>query len=87
MTRYRRVQAIDGRSFDPQQVRAAKAVSLAITCDRLGISKRTGERLLRDGRFPIPELPRLLKAKGSPHRFSTLDIDQYLMTASTAHVW
>jgi hypothetical protein len=61
-----------------------QAVRLQVACDLLGISKRTGERLLAEGRFPVPELPRLAKKRGSPHLFSTADIDRYLFRGSTA---
>jgi predicted DNA-binding transcriptional regulator AlpA len=63
-----------------------RAVDLAECCRRLGISRRTGERLIREGRFPIPELPRLGQ-EGSvlPRRtYSTADIDRYLDTAATS---
>lgn len=67
-----------------------RAVSLAECCRRLNISLRTGEQLLSEGRFPIPELPRLGK-EGSklPRRtYSTAEIDRYLDTASTEpRVW
>lgn len=57
------------------------AVSFRICCQRIGISIRTGERLLAEGRFPIPELPRLTRR----HRFSPADIDRYLDRAATLH--
>lgn len=62
----------------------ATAISFKACCDRLGVSYRTGERMLADGTFPIPELPR--RAPKSPHRYSTVDIDAYLATAATADV-
>lgn len=62
----------------------AVAVKLPEACRRLGFSIRTGERLLAEGRFPVPELPRL--GPRTHHRFSSADIDAYLATASTADV-
>lgn len=56
-----------------------KAVSFRVCCELLGLSTRTGERLLAEGRFPIPELPRLTRT----HRFSQADITRYLERAST----
>lgn len=56
-----------------------RAVGLKVACELLGISVRTGERLLADGRFPIPELPRVTWR----HRFSSADIDRYLEEAAT----
>ncbi len=58
------------------------AVDLGECCRRLGISRATGERLLRVGKFPIPELPRLGTARGRL-TFSTADIDRYLDRAAT----
>lgn len=63
-----------------------RAVRLAEACALLGFSVRTGERLLADGRFPVPELPRLLNRRGSPHRFSTADLRRYLDSAATDEV-
>lgn len=58
---------------------ALRGVDLAECCRRLGISRRAGERLLADGRFPIPELPNLgLRL----HRYSTYEIELYLREAS-----
>jgi predicted DNA-binding transcriptional regulator AlpA len=59
-------------------------VDLAECCRRLGISRRTGERLVAEGRFPIPELPRLGQetSKRPRIRFSTYEIDLYLREAS-----
>lgn len=55
------------------------AVDLGECCRRLGISRRAGERLLTEGRFPIPELPNLgLRV----HRYSTFEIELYLREAS-----
>jgi excisionase family DNA binding protein len=56
------------------------ALSLQDACDRLGISKRTGQLLIAEGRFPVPKLPSLGLRK---HRFSSADLDEYLLTAST----
>lgn len=61
-----------------------QAVSFKVCCDRIGISYRTGERMIADGTFPIPELPR--RAPKSPHRYSTTEIESYLTLASTADV-
>lgn len=57
-----------------------KAVSFRVCCARIGIAPRTGERLLAEGRFPIPELPRLTRT----HRYSELDIQRYLDRAATS---
>ena len=55
------------------------AVGLAECCRFLGISRRMGERLVRDGSFPIPELPRLGTTKrGGRRTYSTYEIDLYL---------
>lgn len=59
-----------------------RAVGLEECCRRLGISKRLGEKLLADGKFPIPELPRL----GTVRTFSTYDINEYLRLAATRDV-
>lgn len=53
------------------------AVQLAEACRRLGISQRYGETLIQQGRFPVPELPRL-PGKTSRHRFSAQTIADYL---------
>jgi excisionase family DNA binding protein len=58
-----------------------EVLTLAEVCQRLRISKRTGEKLLADGRFPIPTLPTLGVRK---HRFSSATLDEYLRTADTA---
>lgn len=62
-----------------------RGVDLAECCRRLGISRRTGERLICEGRFPIPELPPLgQEGSRRPRRtYSTADIDRYLDTAAT----
>jgi predicted DNA-binding transcriptional regulator AlpA len=57
------------------------AVSFRVCCQLLGLSVRTGERLLAQGRFPIPELPRLTHRR----TFSQADIDRYLDQAATEH--
>ena len=61
-----------------------RAVDLAECCRRLGISYRTGKRLVHDGRFPIPELPRLGQegSRRPTRRYSTYEIDLYLKEAS-----
>jgi predicted DNA-binding transcriptional regulator AlpA len=61
----------------------ARAVSLNACCERIGMSRRTAERALADGTFPVPHLPRRGR-RGAPYRFSTYDIDTYLQTAATA---
>lgn len=55
-----------------------RGVDLAECCRRLGISRRSGERLVAEGRFPIPELPRI----GKRRTYSTYEIDLYLREAS-----
>ena len=52
------------------------AVQLAEACRRLGISQRYGEKLIGEGTFPVPELPRL--PGKSRHRFSAQTIAEYL---------
>lgn len=65
-----------------------RAVDLAECCRRLGISRRTGERLVAEGRFPIPDLPRLGQggSKRPRRTFSSHDVDLYLREASTESV-
>lgn len=60
-----------------------RALSLRETCARLGISVRTGEGLLAQGRFPVPALPRIGR---SNWKFSSIEIDDYLRLASTRSV-
>jgi predicted DNA-binding transcriptional regulator AlpA len=55
-----------------------EVIGLAECCHRIGISVRTGEKLIADGRFPIPELPRITRT----HRFAAREIDLYLEHAS-----
>jgi hypothetical protein len=76
-------------SIDRDAVRAGRAgeelraVDLAECCRRIGISYRTGERLIAEGRFPIPSLPGLSTGLKRPlRRFSTHEIDLYLREAS-----
>lgn len=57
------------------------AVDLAECCRRIGISRRTGERLRAIGKFPIPEMPRLGVGRGRV-TYSTYEIDLYLRNAS-----
>jgi predicted DNA-binding transcriptional regulator AlpA len=59
-----------------------RVVGLVECCALLGISRRTANRLLAQGTFPIPEMPRITNR----HRFSTLDIDWYINHASTDDV-
>lgn len=61
-----------------------RAIGFTETCQRLGFSPRQGERLIRDGRFPIPAVPRV--AGQSRHRFSEYVINEYLRDASVAAV-
>ncbi len=63
---------------------AAKAVSLRVACDRLGYSYRTGQRLIADGKFPVPYLRR--RGPTAHYRFSEYDIEEYLRENSTADV-
>ena len=60
------------------------AVQLAEACRRLGISQRYGEKLIGEGRFPVPEVKRLPGM--SRHRFSARVIEEYLRDQSTADV-
>ena len=55
------------------------AVYLPEACRRLGLSRRSATRMLADGRFPIPALPQLGVRR---YRFSSVDLDRYLQTAS-----
>jgi hypothetical protein len=64
----------------------SSAVTLRVCCDRIGLSYRTAERRLAEGTFPIPALPRLRRQRGVKHLFSSVDIDRYLDSASTADV-
>ena len=57
-----------------------EVLTLAEVCQRLRISKRTGEKLLAEGRFPIPEMPNLGVRR---HRFSSATLEAYLRTADT----
>jgi hypothetical protein len=59
------------------------AVGFKQCCELIGLSVRTGERLIATGRFPVPELPRAVNKRGSKHRFSTADINRYLDRAAT----
>jgi hypothetical protein len=61
-----------------------RAVDFAECCRRIGISRRTGDRLVREGRFPIPALPGLgQEGSTRPRRtYSTYEIDLYLREAS-----
>lgn len=56
------------------------AVSLRETCARVGLSYSHGRRLVADGTFPVPELPRL--SATARHRYSTAVIERYLAQAS-----
>lgn len=60
------------------------AVGLREASRRIGIGYSTAQRLISEGRFPIPALPRL--SARSHHRFSTSDIEAYLLEASTVDV-
>lgn len=76
-SRRRRPTAPRQETGDP---RAPHAVYLPDACRRLGLSVRSAERLLAEGRFPVPALPQLGVRR---HRFSSADLDRYLLTAST----
>jgi hypothetical protein len=60
-----------------------RAIGFTEVCRRLDISPRQGERLISEGRFPIPELPRQGQRR---HRFSTRLLDEYLRDGSLAAV-
>jgi hypothetical protein len=62
------------------RMRAAGAtvVGFERCCELIGVSRRTGERMLAAGFFPIPELPRVTRT----HRFSMANISSYLDTAA-----
>lgn len=79
----RRTNVVEGR-FQRGEGRAEqpKTVRLSVACARLGFSTRTGERLLAEGKFPIPEQPRLMKRRGSPHLFSEVHLDAYIERAA-----
>lgn len=63
-------------------LQGGQAIKFPEACDRLGFSVRTGRRLIAEGRFPVPELPRINQR--SHHRYSSIDIDWYLANGSTA---
>jgi len=71
---------VDGR--EDKSTDGLRAVDLAECCRRLGISRRTGERLVARGTFPIPALPRLGTSKRGRRTYSTHEIDLYLREAS-----
>lgn len=76
------------RGTEGQMTEEHRAVDLAECCRRIGISRRTGERLVAEGRFPIPALP-ALGQEGSrrPRRtYSTYEIELYLREASVESV-
>lgn len=52
-----------------------RALYLAEACQRLGLSLRSGHRLLAEGRFPVPHLPMLNVRR---LRFSSVHIEAYL---------
>lgn len=62
-----------------------RAVDFSECCRRIGISRRTGERLAAEGRFPVPALPRLgQEGSRRPRRtYSTFEIERYLREASS----
>lgn len=77
----RRVQLLERyRQRTGRPIETAQALDLNETCRRIGLSRRTAERLLADGRFPVPELPRV----GRQHRFSEIEVALYLAEASVA---
>ncbi len=49
-------------------------LGLRDTCQKLGISLRTGHRLLRAGAFPLPEVVGL----SAHHRFSVEAVEQFV---------
>lgn len=53
-----------------------RALYLPDACKRLGIAVRTANRLLQQGRFPIPALPSIGVRR---LRFSSTVIDEYLI--------
>lgn len=57
------------------------AVGLKVAAARLGMSYRDARRKVAEGRFPIPELPRQGR---NWHKYSEVEIDRYLGSASTA---
>ena len=63
-----------------------RAVGLAETCARLGFSRRNGERLIAEGRFPIPSVPAIVGQSKPRHRYSEKLIDEYLRNAPVASV-
>ena len=54
------------------------AMHLPEACKRLGFSLRTGNRVVAEGRFPIPHLPMCGVRR---YRFSSADVDRYLQGA------
>lgn len=54
-------------------------LSLAQAADALGMARRTAERRLREGAFPVPHLPRTGR---QPFRFSAHSLDRYLRRQS-----
>lgn len=54
-------------------------LSLAQAAHALGISRRTAERELAEGRFPVPHLPRTGR---QPYRFTAHALDRYLRRVS-----
>ena len=57
-------------------LREPRVLLLAEACQRLGFCQRTGEKLLAEGRFPVPHLPSIGVRR---YRFSSTVIDEYLI--------
>jgi hypothetical protein len=72
MTKSRRVSVPTGG----HEQRSAQVVGFAACCQLIGLSRRSGERYLASGLFPIPALKRITPR--APHRFALRDIDAYL---------
>jgi predicted DNA-binding transcriptional regulator AlpA len=68
-----------------RRTKESRAIPLSVVCDRLGMSRRTADRRLADGNFPIPALPRR-RLRGVRWLFSSVDVDRYLNEASTEDV-
>lgn len=67
-----------------RRLQMVKAVGLRVACQRLGIGYRTGQRLIAEGKFPIPYLRR--RGTTAHYRFSTHEIDLYLTASSVEDV-
>lgn len=76
--RERRLERVDGRG------EVLQAVGLPEACRALDISHRHGQRLIAEGKFPVPALPRV--SPTAHYKFSLHDLASYLSEASTADV-